>query len=398
MKTTPPAAAEDPARPVGRWTQGWNRFWFRPADPTTLGLIRICAGLLTLYVHLAYSYDLQEFFGKDAWYNLQRANEYRREAPWVAPPASWEEQAPTRPVPESLADQEQTSHYIQKWGVDPHLTSAQGSYGWSIWFHVTDPTWMGVVHGAILVVMFLFTIGLATRVTSIGTWLAALCYVQRSPTTLFGMDAIMMIVLLYLMIGPSGAALSVDRLLSRWWAAWRGGGSVPPLPQPRVSANVALRLMQVHFCIIYLAAGLSKLLGGAWWNGTALWWTLANYELSPLRIGFYAESLRWLCQHRWLWELVTTGGVVYTLALEISFPFLVWHRKHRWLMVSGAVLLHTGIALTMGLVGFSLIMLALVLAFVPAEVVRQALGSFARSVPAGQLPSSGGGPSHVQAA
>jgi hypothetical protein len=71
----------------------WDRFWFRPADPTTLGLIRICCGLITLYVHLAYSYDLQEFFGRDAWYNLETANSFRHEAPWVAPPTSWDQAA-----------------------------------------------------------------------------------------------------------------------------------------------------------------------------------------------------------------------------------------------------------------------------------------------------------------
>src|SRR5262249_53271185 len=30
--------------------QGWNRFWFTPADPTLLGFMRICCGLVVLYV------------------------------------------------------------------------------------------------------------------------------------------------------------------------------------------------------------------------------------------------------------------------------------------------------------------------------------------------------------
>ena len=40
-------------------------------------------------------------------------------------------------------------------------------------------------------------------------------------------------------------------------------------------------------------------------------------------------------------------------------------------MVIAAVLLHTGIALSMGLVGFGLIMLALLLSFVPAETMKE---------------------------
>jgi hypothetical protein len=42
--------------------------------------------------------------------------------------------------------------------------------------------------------------------------------------------------------------------------------------------------------------------------------------------------------------------------------------------VIGAVLLHTGIALFMGLVGFSLMMLALLVSFIPPSTVRQLLG------------------------
>jgi hypothetical protein len=176
------------------------------------------------------------------------------------------------------------------------------------------------------------------------------------------------------MIGPSGAALSVDRLLAR-----RRGQAAP---EPSVSANLALRLMQVHFCIIYLTAGLSKLLGGTWWSGTAVWWTLANYEFAPLRLPIYYEALRWMARHRLIWELVMTSGVLYTLVLEISFPYLVWKRELRWLMVLGSVLLHTFIGLFMGLVTFGLLMAALVLAFVPAEAVHRLFGRTSRVVPA----------------
>jgi hypothetical protein len=66
-----------------------------------------------------------------------------------------------------------------------------------------------------------------------------------------------------------------------------------------------------------------------------------------------------------------TGGVLYTLVLEISFPYLVWKRELRWLMVAGSVLLHTFIGLFMGLVTFGLLMIALVLSFVPPEALHR---------------------------
>ena len=43
---------------------GWNRFWFSPSDPATLGLIRICTGAMLFYTHLVWSKDLLGFLLK----------------------------------------------------------------------------------------------------------------------------------------------------------------------------------------------------------------------------------------------------------------------------------------------------------------------------------------------
>jgi hypothetical protein len=258
--------------------------------------------------------------------------------------------------------------------VDPRQVDP-GAYVWSVWFHVTGPGWMVFVHCLILLAMLLFMVGFCTRITAVLAWLGALSYIQRSPNVFFGFDAMMMVTLLYLMIAPSGAALSVDRLIARWWAERKARREGKPLPlpapvEPLISANFALRLFQIQFCIIYLAAGTSKLLGGRWWNGHALYYTIANSEFSPVRYEFFQHMLTWLCQHRWLWEVVMTGGAWFTIALELSLPMLVWNRRLRTPLVCCALLLHASIALTMGLTVFSLMMGTMVLAFVPGESVR----------------------------
>jgi len=57
------------SRQTRAWAS-WNRFWFTPADPTVLAAIRILTGVITLYTLIAYSFDLQEFVGEDAWLSL----------------------------------------------------------------------------------------------------------------------------------------------------------------------------------------------------------------------------------------------------------------------------------------------------------------------------------------
>jgi hypothetical protein len=343
-----PADFTEPLRAAGR---AWTRFWFSPGDPTTLGLIRICCGLITLYVHIAYSFGLLQYVGPSgtSWIDGKTLQYMRYQQPVFAPGPEWSQQ----PVPYS-----------------------QGQYYWSVYFHLTDPASIWAVHLAIIAVIVLFTAGFGTRVTSVLVWLGAMSFVQRAPSTLFGMDTMMMILLTYLMIGPSGAALSVDHWLrSRRERKRLGLDRLPALPPgPTVGANLATRLIQVHFCIIYLASGTSKLLGSSWWSGTAPNLVLLNYEFAPFNVRLYYDTLAFLSRHRLLWELQTSFGVIFTLVVEIGLPFLIWNRSTRWLFICGSVMLHTAIGLTMGLTSFSLMMLAMLLAFVPPEAVRQLLG------------------------
>lgn len=380
MSTSASSLASGLWKVLKRVIQSWNDFWFTPADPTRLGFMRICCGMVVLFIHIAYTQDLQEFMGKKAWIDLDSINEYRLEQPWQVMPWDWKE-PPPQPKPANKEEEE----YMRRWfDFNPQMAYAKGYPAWSIWFEVTDPTWMKVVHYSFLVVFFGFMIGFCTRVTSILAWLAAISYIQRAPTSIFGMDTMMNILLIYLMIAPCGAALSVDRLIGRWWTvrqARRDHLPIPPTsrPAPRVSANVAIRMLQIHFCFIYMASGLSKLLGASWWNGNAIWGTMAVYEYCPMQIGSYGKLLQFLCEHRWLWETTMTAGVVFTLFTEIGFPFLVWNRKMRWFMITLAVMLHTGIALVMGLRTFSLLMYTMLIAFVPQEAVdriRSLLGAW----------------------
>ena len=65
-------------------------------------------------------------------------------------------------------------------------------------------------------------------------------------------------------------------LLGRCVAARRQGRG-GECGRASVSANIAIRLMQLHMCVIYLFSALGKLMGETWWNGSAMW--LAFREL-----------------------------------------------------------------------------------------------------------------------
>jgi hypothetical protein len=344
---TPPAAAEDT---LGDWVRDWNRFWFSAADPTTLAFMRLCCGVLILYIHLSYSWGLLSYVGPDGWVDELTMDQLRHKEPNLVPAWDWSPQLIKLPD--------------------------EGRYIWSIFFHLREPFWIWAAHLGILAAMALFTLGLWTRVTSVLSWAGSLCFIHRTPPLLFGLDTMTNIVLLYLMIAPCGDALSLDRWLERWRARRRGEPEPPVVPS--VSANFATRLTQVHFCIIYLAAGCSKLMGGTWWNFTAPSLVMLNYNFAPMDLKLYSDAMTWLVRHRWLWELLTASGVVFTLFVELSLPVLIWPRRTRWLLMCASAIMHTSIGIFMGLVSFSLMMLVMLLAFMPPEVVRWQIDQLTR--------------------
>jgi hypothetical protein len=287
-----------------------------------------------------------------------------------------------RSVPADDAERKALIDYLGYWNNDPRTVLRQGHPTFSIWFHVTNPTEMGLIHSVVLVIMLLFTIGFCTRLTSVLTWLAAVGYIHRTQQVLFGMDTMMNILLIYLMIGNSGAALSVDRLIARYRAvraSLRRSGTIDEAtraflaaPLPSVSAGFAIRMVQVHFCFIYLAAGLSKLKGPGWWNGNSFWDVMINPEFTLMRYEWYEVMMRSIASVKPLYYAMTAFGVWFTWGLEVAFPFLIWTRLRPFMLWLG-ILLHAGIGILMGLNLFELLMMTMLLAYIPGQVVRERL-------------------------
>lgn len=290
--------------------RGWNRFWFTPADPATLALIRILAGAMLFYTHLVWTLELDAFFGENAW---------------ISPAAA--------------------AAFV-----------GEGSFAWSYLWWIQSPTLLWIAHLAALVVFFMLTVGAFTRLTSVLAWLIAVAYVNRIPGATFGLDKINVMLAMYLMVGPSGAMWSVDR-----WRA-RRSGEVEGKPVPSVSANIAIRLIQLHMCVIYLFAGLAKLQGLAWVNGTAMWGAVANLEYQSL-------DMTWLAAH----PLLIAAMTHLTVYWEVSFCALVWPRLTRPIVLAIAIPLHLGIAIFLGMITFGLVMLIGCASFIPPWLVRRML-------------------------
>ena len=293
----------------------WDRFWFSPVDPAMIGLLRILGGGMILYTHAVWSLSLNAFFGSQAWLSREVVALMQRDG-----------------------------------------------YQWSHLWWCESPAVLWTVHGLALGVCLLFWLGLWTRVTSILTCLITLSYAHRAPEAMYGLDQVngflsLYLAIAYLGITPERSAYSLDR----WLAARRQSRPLSAAP-PSITANIATRLIQVHMCVLYLFAGLSKLQGEAWWNGTAIWGAVANLEYQSL-------DLLWLVHHPWLVNLMTHV----TVAWEVTYIALVWGRLTRPIVLALAIPVHLGICCCLGMVTFGSIMLIANLAFVSPTLVRAIL-------------------------
>ncbi|QGJ69554.1 HTTM domain-containing protein [Planctomycetales bacterium 10988] len=324
---------------------GWNRFWFTPTDPATLGMIRIFTGMMLVYTHLVWGIAMADFFGPEGWLSVDAVDAFRVRVNYETADSSFFPINPT--VAGTPAAEEAT----------PGLGLTPSPF--LIW---DSPAVMWSVHVFSIVAMLLFTLGLWTRVTSVLAFACALFYVHRVPAATFGLDQINVMLTMYLMLGPSGAAYSLDRLFAR--RRWvRQGNDIESFPNPPLTgANFSIRLMQFHMCVIYFFAGTAKLAGENWWDGTAIWMAMANGEYSTL-------NMFWIAWYPWISDLLTEGTVWW----ELSYCVLIWPRLTRPIVLFFGVLMHIGIGIGMGMMTFALIMIIGNGAFVSPALVRGCL-------------------------
>lgn len=304
---------------AGAATGGWNRFWFSTADPAPLAVIRILIGMLLVYSHVIWAWNSDAFFGAEAWLNREAVSEI---------------QADGYPV----------------------------SF---LWWLDGSPAWMAVLHVVAILNGVLLMIGLWSRVAAPVAFLFTASFANRNPAALYGFDQVLGFVTLYLSVNPGHGWLSVDswRRLQRRLKPANARRIVTHWIQttsPGISAGIALRLIQLHLCLIYVVAGLAKLKAAAWWSGVAFWGAIGNLEYQTL-------DMTWLVD----WPMIVSLLTVSALAWEISYAVLVWNRWARSLVLAFGVLVHAGIAVCFGMMTFGLAMIVANVAFVSPVVLRR---------------------------
>jgi hypothetical protein len=296
----------------------WNRFWFRAVDPFSTSVLRIASGLMALLYLCSFNGELTRWFGPQG---LLPSNNVR-----------------------------------QLTGAASSASEGAGTvFRFSYFYWLEQPVELWIAHVAGLLVVVLFTAGAFTRITSILSVVVIAAYVHRAPMIAGHLEPVLIMVMFYLCIAPSGACLSIDR----WRAARREDHDPLQQAAPSVAANIAVRLIQVHLAGFYIIMALSKLAGFTWWTGESMWWLIAHSESRLVDLTSLHEYLH-----------VVNAWTHAVVLFELVFPVLIWNRLARPLLLAVSVVMWGTLALVTGLLAFCAMMVIAGLAFVPPAGLR----------------------------
>ncbi|MGA9102053.1 HTTM domain-containing protein [Aeromicrobium sp.] len=189
-------------------------------------------------------------------------------------------------------------------------------------------------------------VGVFTRVTTVTTVILWTSVYVANPYVGSGGDAMLRMVLFYLCFTDAGQKWSVDA-----WMRERRGHRTRLIP-PWVSAtlhNFAVILMIHQIVMVYVGSALWKVQSDVWRNGTAVYFPLQTEAYSPWNDVFqpiYANSL------------FIAGATFTAIVVQLLFPLLLIYRPTRMVALVIITGMHLGIGFLMGIMYFSLAMIA----------------------------------------
>ncbi|MFD4030524.1 HTTM domain-containing protein [Streptomyces sp. NPDC058637] len=151
-----------------------------------------------------------------------------------------------------------------------------------------------------------------------------------------------------------------------WWALSRHAPDAPDAPDrelrtlfdvlANLAHNATLVVIMAEVCLIYATAGWYKIQGSRWQDGTALYY--------PLKLDYFTPwpGLSGILASSALAVLVLTYA---TVIVQVAFPFTLFNRRVKNILLVVMIGEHAGIAVLLGLPFFSLAMISADAVFLP---------------------------------
>ncbi|UXR64635.1 HTTM domain-containing protein [Bdellovibrio bacteriovorus] len=293
-------------------------FLFAPQPVYSVALLRIGLGLLLLLNWVMLYTDLDILYGPHGMISLQTAQQFGN------------------PLRFSLFD------YL------PNTGKVVSTLAFINLFAV-----LGIIAGA------------WTRTAIFIAFVTLVSFHHRNGFILNSADSVLRVFLFFLFFTHCADWLSVDRWILRQ------KGRAPEVPVEK--SPWALRLIQIQFCIIYIATVLFKIKGDSWMDGTAVYVAtrlddFVRFELPLLNSMIFIKFLTWS-----------------TLIVEFALGTLVWIKELRYWILLAGIGFHLGIEYTMAIPVFEWAMIILMICMVDSRDLKRWMDSFQRTAFFGRL-------------
>ena len=244
--------------------------------------------------------------------------------------------------------------------------------GWASILTLSDSrVYFEVCYAVALVTCALFLLGWRTRAMSVLFAVVVVSFHARALFMADGGDNLMVLMAVYLVFTACGRRWSLDARRARLRASagetsdLRGGGLRRHLGDARmvlstVLHNCGMFVIAAQVCFLYGCAGLYKVQGPRWGDGTALHYVLNIDLFRP-----WPELSQLVAGHH---LLIAVVGYL-TVLVQVAFPFVLFGRiKYPVLIL--LLGMHVNIAVLMGLPLFSGAMIVADAAFLPDRFYR----------------------------
>lgn len=213
-------------------------------------------------------------------------------------------------------------------------------------FQQADGAVFDLFYGLTVVAGLLLMVGLWTRGAAVLTLFLWMSLYVSNPFVGSGGDAILRMVLLYACFTDSGRHFSVDAWLRR-----RRGAVRPLLPDwlSITLHNVAVVLIIHQVVMVYVGSALWKVQSEVWMQGRAVYFPLQTEAYSPWRDLIHPFSSA---------EPIVLVATWTAIAVQLLFPVMLLYRSTRALALVVVTGMHLGIGVFMGIMYFSLVMIA----------------------------------------
>ncbi|MEV0370315.1 HTTM domain-containing protein [Streptomyces sp. NPDC050636] len=175
-----------------------------------------------------------------------------------------------------------------------------------------------------------------------------------------------------------------------WWAVRRYAPGEPRIvldTLAKLAHNGALLVIIVEVCLIYATAGWYKIQGSRWQDGTAVFYPMHLDYFSP-----WPALSEALGSNGLMVMLITYGTVI----VQVAFPFTLFNRRLKNVLLVAMICEHLSIAFLLGLPFFSLAMIAADAVFLPTNFLTWFSARISdlrkRLFPGGGSPGPSGGP------